>query len=112
MYIHYPSTLQHLTMTRRRYDRHYSHKVKRYGVQNYKPSPMKLEVALVAPSEWRIEPDVVKFEVPAKSHDRQPVHIQLPSTWKPPCPRFAIAADVVCDGKYLGQITEAVVDIA
>jgi glyoxylase-like metal-dependent hydrolase (beta-lactamase superfamily II) len=81
-------------------------------VQNYKPSPMKLEVALVAPSEWRIEPDVVKFEVPAGSHGRHPVSITLPAAWQPPAPRFAIAADVVCDGKYLGQISEAVVDIA
>jgi hypothetical protein len=29
----------------------------------------------------------------------------------PPALRFAIAADVVSDGKYLGQITEAVVDL-
>lgn len=80
-------------------------------VQNYKPSPMKLEIALVAPSEWRIEPDVAKIEVPARSHGRHPVRITIPASWHPPCPRFAIAADVMCDGKYLGQIAEAVVDI-
>ena len=80
-------------------------------VQNYKPSPMKMEVALVVPSEWRIEPDVARFEVPPRSHGQHPVHITVPASWKPPSPRLAIAADVMCDGKYLGQITEAVVDI-
>jgi glyoxylase-like metal-dependent hydrolase (beta-lactamase superfamily II) len=80
-------------------------------VQNYKPSPMKIEMALVAPAEWRIEPDVAKLEIPARSHAHTQVHIAIPASWKPPCPRFAIAADVVRDGRYLGQITEAVVDI-
>jgi len=81
-------------------------------VQNYKSSPMKIEVALVAPLEWRIEPDVAKIEVPPRSHAQHLVHITVPASWKPPSPRFAIAGDVMCDGKYLGQITEAVVDIA
>ena len=77
--------------------------------QNYKPSTMKLEVALVAPAEWTIEPDVVKFEVPARSKAMRPVSVTIPKGWQPASPRFAIAADVLCDGKYLGQITEAVV---
>ncbi len=80
-------------------------------VQNYKASPMKLEVALIAPSEWRVEPDVAKIEVAAQSHAKHAIHVAVPASWKPPCPRFAIAADVVADGKYLGQLTEAVVDI-
>jgi glyoxylase-like metal-dependent hydrolase (beta-lactamase superfamily II) len=81
-------------------------------VQNYKPSPMALEVSLVAPAEWKIEPDVVKIRVPAKSHAAAPVSVSVPKGWSAPAPRFAIAADVVRDAKYLGQITEAVVDIA
>ena len=39
------------------------------------------------------------------------VHVTIPASWSRPRPRFAIAADVVRDGKYLGQITEAVVDL-
>jgi len=81
------------------------------NVQNYKPSPMKIEVALVAPLEWKIEPDVVKFEVPANSSAQRPITVAIPKTWTPRAPRFAIAADVLADGKYLGEITEAVVDI-
>jgi glyoxylase-like metal-dependent hydrolase (beta-lactamase superfamily II) len=80
-------------------------------VQNYKPAPMKMEVALVAPSEWRIEPDVLKFEVPANGKAARPVEITIPKGWAAPGPRFAIAADVMCGGNYLGEITEAVVEM-
>ncbi len=80
-------------------------------VQNYKPAPMKMEVALVAPSEWRIEPDVLKFEVPANGKAARPVEITIPKGWAAAGPRFAIAADVMSDGKYLGEITEAVVEM-
>ncbi|MDP2996306.1 MAG: MBL fold metallo-hydrolase [Bryobacterales bacterium] len=83
----------------------------RVHAQNYKPSPMKIEVALVTPPEWKIEPGVVKFEVPANSAGEQGVSIAIPKSWTPHATRFAIAADVVADGKYLGQITEAVVDL-
>jgi hypothetical protein len=86
-------------------------KLVRINVQNYSTNPMKIEVGLVVPSEWRIEPDVVKFEVPAKSTSHRSVMIRLPQDWAAPNTRFAIAADVVRDGKYLGQITEAVVDM-
>jgi hypothetical protein len=81
-------------------------------VQNYKPSPMKVEVALVAPSEWRIEPDVLKIEVPPRSIASGKLSVDVPPSWGAPGRRFAIAADVIADGKYLGQITEAVVEVA
>jgi glyoxylase-like metal-dependent hydrolase (beta-lactamase superfamily II) len=80
-------------------------------VQNYRTAPMKIEVALLAPGDWRIEPELLRFEVPAQSKMRQPVKIHVPKEWRPKNPRFAVAADVVCDGNYLGQITEAVVEI-
>jgi glyoxylase-like metal-dependent hydrolase (beta-lactamase superfamily II) len=80
-------------------------------VQNYRRAPMKVEVALLAPAEWKLEPDLLRFEIPAMSKSRQPFRIQIPTDWQPRSSRFAMAADVMCDGKYLGQITEAVVDI-
>ena len=80
-------------------------------VQNYYASPMKVEVALVAPSEWKIEPDVVKLDIKPKSAATAQIHISTPKDWSPVSPRFAIAADVVRNGKYLGQITEAVVEM-
>ena len=80
-------------------------------VQNYRAAPMKMEVALVAPSEWTIEPDVIRFEAVAGGKVQREFAITVPRDWRPSSPRFAIAADVLCDGKYLGQITEAVVDL-
>jgi glyoxylase-like metal-dependent hydrolase (beta-lactamase superfamily II) len=81
-------------------------------VRNYRTAPMKMEVALVAPGEWGIEPDVLRFEAAAGSKVQQEFRISVPRDWRPNSPRFAIAADVMCDGKYLGQITEAVVDVS
>jgi glyoxylase-like metal-dependent hydrolase (beta-lactamase superfamily II) len=80
-------------------------------VRNYKPSAMKIEVALVAPADWHIEPDVLSFEIGANAHVMRPFEIRIPRDWMAPSPRFAIAADVMADGKYLGQITEAVVEM-
>jgi glyoxylase-like metal-dependent hydrolase (beta-lactamase superfamily II) len=80
-------------------------------VRNYKPAAMKIEVAIIAPSEWRIEPDLLRFEIPAGSQKAQAFEVTLPKDWAAPSDRFAIAADVRSDGKYLGQITEAVVDM-
>jgi glyoxylase-like metal-dependent hydrolase (beta-lactamase superfamily II) len=80
-------------------------------VQNYKPSPMKLEIALIAPAEWSIVPDVLKLEAPANGKAAQSFQVTIPRSWQPPAPRLAIAADVLADGRYLGQITEAVVEM-
>jgi glyoxylase-like metal-dependent hydrolase (beta-lactamase superfamily II) len=80
-------------------------------VQNYYPNPMKMEVALVAPSEWRLEPETLKFEVPPNMKVKKVVSVSVPRDWTAPGPRFAIAADVMRNGKYLGQITEAVVEM-
>ncbi len=80
-------------------------------VRNYKPSPMKIEIALVAPADWKIEPDVLSFRVPPNEQAARPFQIAIPRDWIAPAPRFAIAADVMSDGKYLGQITEAVVEM-
>ncbi len=80
-------------------------------VQNYKPSPMKIEVALVAPREWTISPDVLKIDVPARSKSKGTMQIAVPKSWQAPGVRFAIAADVMRDGKYLGQVTEAVIEM-
>lgn len=78
---------------------------------NYGPSPMKLEVALIAPSEWRITPETCKLDIAAKSRGKTTVTVAVPKEWTAPGPRFAIAADVMRDGKYLGQLTEAVVEM-
>jgi hypothetical protein len=77
-------------------------------VQNYS-APMQAEMALVAPGEWRIEPR--RADVPARGKQAREFEMRFPRDWTPPSPRFAIAADVRANGKYLGQITEAVVEM-
>ncbi len=81
-------------------------------VRNYRRAPMKVDIALIVPSEWRVEPDVLRFEAPAGGTASQQFVVSIPRDWEPREPRFAIAADVVSDGRYLGQITEAVVELA
>jgi len=80
-------------------------------VQNYRPTPAKMEVALVVPEGWTVEPEVLRFEAPARGHAKQSFQIRTRPERPRGLPRVAIAADVMCNGKYLGQITEAVVDL-
>ncbi|MBI4910638.1 MAG: hypothetical protein HY820_43900 [Acidobacteria bacterium] len=80
-------------------------------VQHYRPTPMKMEISLVTPAEWQITPETLVFEAPAKGHARQAFTITVPKGRQAPSPRLAIAADVRAGGRYLGQITEAVVDV-
>ena len=80
-------------------------------VKNYRKAPIKMEIALIAPGEWKIEPDVLRFEAPPGEKAHRDFRILVPKSWQPASPRFAVAADVMCDGKYLGQIAEAVVDV-
>ena len=64
---------------------------------------MKMEIALVAPGDWRIEPAVLRFEAPVGEKSRRDFRIEVPRDWQPGSPRFAVAADVICDGQYLGR---------
>ncbi len=78
--------------------------------RNYESSPMKLEIALVTPPEWRVEPDIVKLERAPGASAKATVNGTIPRGWASPEPRLPLAADVVRDGKYLGQFTGAVVE--
>jgi len=80
-------------------------------VQNYYAKPMKVELSLIAPSEWTLTPETIMLNVAARAKSSASVDVAIPRDWVPPSARFAIAADVVRDGNYLGQITEAVVDV-
>ena len=55
-------------------------------------------------SRSRVEhvPDVLKLEVPAHAKATRYLHMGIRQTWTARYPCFAIAADVVRDGKYLG----------
>jgi glyoxylase-like metal-dependent hydrolase (beta-lactamase superfamily II) len=80
-------------------------------VRNYHSRPMAMEIALLTPAPWTVQPEVLRFEAAPGALTARSVEVSIPPDWTPPGPRFAIAADVVRDGKYLGQITEAVVEM-
>ena len=47
-------------------------------VKNYRKAPMKMEIALVAPGEWKIEPDVLRFEASAGEKAHRDFRIEVP----------------------------------
>lgn len=80
-------------------------------VRNHRNIPVELEIVLSLPAGWRCDPPAVKLKVPAKGADRAAVEMTVPADWRGSSDRRAIAADVMANGRYLGQIAEAVVDI-
>jgi hypothetical protein len=80
-------------------------------VRNHRSRDMNLEIELCLPEQWRSTPARVNLKVPARGTNVASVEMTVPLDWRGPNARRAIAADVIADGVYLGQIAEAVVDI-
>jgi hypothetical protein len=72
---------------------------------------MRVEAALVLPPGWRTGSQSLELSVGAKTEGQLEASFTVPSNWSSSNPRVAIALDVMVDGKYLGQIAEAVVDV-
>ncbi len=70
-----------------------------------------MEASLITPAGWTVEPQIARLEVPAKGKASTKVAISIPAGWSGRYERVAIAADVMADGKYVGQVAEAVVDL-
>jgi len=81
-------------------------------VRNYRSKPMQMEAALVLPPGWTAAPEVAALTIPAKGDGSAGFTMTVPAGWDRARPRVAVAADVVADGQYLGEIAEGVVDIA
>ncbi len=81
-------------------------------VRNHRRRPMKIEVTLVLPAGWRAEPARLSLEAPAKGRASAPFRLVTARSGPASSPRLAIAADVSADGKHLGQIAEAIVNLA
>ncbi len=79
--------------------------------RNHRDKPSELEIALVLPRGWNSDPATVKLRVPPGGTGKAPVSISIPKDFRASRQRLAVAADVVADGKYLGQIAEAVIDV-
>jgi len=80
-------------------------------VRNYRGKPMHLEAALVLPSSWKARPEVVSIDIPVGGEGSVGFTVMIPAGWERSQPRVALSADVMADGRYLGEIVEGVVDI-
>ncbi len=80
-------------------------------VRNHRKRSIELQVSLVLPVGWRVQPKISRVAVYPGDEIKVPVRLTIPSDFREPRSRLAIAADVLADGKYLGQIAEAVIDV-
>jgi glyoxylase-like metal-dependent hydrolase (beta-lactamase superfamily II) len=80
-------------------------------VRNYRSAPMHLQAALVLPAGWKAAPPILALTIPAQGNASGGFSVTVPESWDRAQPRVALAADVMADGQYLGQITEAVADV-
>ena len=80
-------------------------------VRNYRSAPMHLEAALVLPAGWKAAPAILNLTIPGQGNASGGFSVTVPENWDRAQPRVALAADVMADGQYLGQITEAVADV-
>lgn len=80
-------------------------------VRNHRTIPVHLEIGLSLPAGWRSTPSSVRLTVEPKGTASAPIEMTIPAGWSGQSQRTAIAADVIANGRYLGQIAEAVVDV-
>jgi glyoxylase-like metal-dependent hydrolase (beta-lactamase superfamily II) len=80
-------------------------------VRNHRRTPTELQVALTLPTGWQSRPEVARVNIPPLQTGMAKVSIRIPGDFPTEPSRVAIAADVLSDGRYLGQIAEAVIDL-
>ena len=80
-------------------------------VRNHRRAEMNVEIVLCLPKRWRTTPERVSLKVLPGGTSSTTVEMLVPMDWGEPDGRRAIAADVIADGVYLGQIAEGVVDV-
>ncbi|MBV8073678.1 MAG: MBL fold metallo-hydrolase [Acidobacteriaceae bacterium] len=79
--------------------------------RNHRRQNALLQIALVLPAGWRSDPPSLKMSVQPNEVAKAPVSIIIPRDFRASHTRLAIAADVIANDIYLGQIAEAVVDV-
>jgi len=80
-------------------------------VRNYRTRACKLAVSLELPAGWEARPELARFEAAPMTSGVAEFSVSVPRDWPASKPRVALAADVTCDGHYLGQLAEAVADV-
>jgi glyoxylase-like metal-dependent hydrolase (beta-lactamase superfamily II) len=81
-------------------------------LRNHRSRPISLQARLVLPPGWTHDPQLMEFTVDPGASRATAFRVSIPKSWRGKEERLAIAADVLAGNKYLGQIAEAVVDIA
>jgi glyoxylase-like metal-dependent hydrolase (beta-lactamase superfamily II) len=80
-------------------------------VRNLRRRPIKIQAAMVLPQGWSTFPARLDLTIAPGTTGVTEFTIRIPTGWRSPYSRVAIAADIIADGRYLGQIAEAVVDV-
>lgn len=80
-------------------------------VRNHHREALEVQIALALPIGWSCLPKIAAVKVSPAQSAKASVQITLPHDFHSLPSRVAISADVLCDGKYLGQIAEAVIEI-
>ena len=79
-------------------------------MQNYYDRPAHATIRLTLPRDWTADPEVVELDLPPQQRGTANLEVLIPVQYVFPYPRVAIAADVLFDGRHLGQIAEATVE--
>jgi len=77
---------------------------------NFRETPVSASVRLVTPGGWTCDPDTVRLNLASGDQARAGLVVHISADYVVRWPKCVIAADVVFDGKRLGQVAEAVVE--
>jgi hypothetical protein len=72
---------------------------------------MRLQAALVLPVGWKASPELLELTVSPRGDASGGFSVAIPENWDRGKSRLALAADIMADGQYLGQIAEGVADV-
>ena len=81
-------------------------------ITNFRLELSQARIRLVLPAGWSCEPQVGHVAVGPRERGETVFRVGVPSGYRFPYPRVAIAADVVFNGRHLGQVAEAVIERA
>ncbi len=79
-------------------------------MSNYLPEAAEAEVSLALPESWEASPPAARLALAGHGRAAAAFRVRIPQTYRFRYPRVAIAADVVFNGRRLGQIAEATVE--
>jgi hypothetical protein len=80
-------------------------------LRNHRQKAVQVEAAFVLPPGWTAAPAAIRLSAGPKATAEAAVQITVPANYRSALGRLALPLDVVADGRYLGQIAEAVADI-